>query len=247
MKPRLFQKIWITYRTRIDGIYLPYKEFPFIGLFRKPKELPERGVANFGTITIKKGFKILQIGGGDGFTSINTLKLLNDSGYLSIYEGGEESIKRMTHNLGLHGFLGSTNYDIIHSIVGDSILVYGLPSIGVEIIDPLTLPRCDYLELDCEGSEKSILEKMIIRPNYIVAEIHPHLIGAGCEWLFSWVESNLYSITYLSGHDGKLISINEFRELYEFNLITGKKQKHSITGRAPMVVGLKKINHNNTN
>jgi hypothetical protein len=33
VNPRLFQKLWINYLSKIEGFYLPFKDFPVLGLF----------------------------------------------------------------------------------------------------------------------------------------------------------------------------------------------------------------------
>jgi hypothetical protein len=119
--------------------------------------------------------------------------------------------------------------------------VYGGNTLNSALVHPKYLPECDYLELDCEGSEKSILEKMRINPKFIVVEVHPKLIGEDVKWLEEFLLNNNYNVDYYSGHDGIIITKNEFLELYEFNLRTGENRLDGIQGRAPMVIGMIKM------
>lgn len=41
-----------------------------------------------------------------------------------------------------------------------------------EFVHPINLPKCDVLELDCEGAEVEILKEMIIQPTTVVVETH---------------------------------------------------------------------------
>jgi hypothetical protein len=55
--------------------------------------------------------------------------------------------------------------------VGPEVKVRGTPD-GSANIAPDELPDCDVLEMDCDGAEIEILEKMQIRPDLIIVETH---------------------------------------------------------------------------
>jgi hypothetical protein len=151
--------------------------------------------------------------GGSGITSLYTLRSIGENGFLTIYEDGKESIRVIDLNPTNNSF---NNYKIIQAIVGDEKNVYGGNTLESLFVHPKDLPECDYLELDCEGSEKSILENMRINPGYIVVEIHPRLIGENIRWLDSFIFHRNYFVDYYSGHDGNIITRTEFLELYDF-------------------------------
>lgn len=162
---------------------------------------------------------------------------LSKNGFLTIYEGGDKSVERITKNINLNGF---EKYNIIHGVVGQNIDVYGgSTNLAIKVL-PEDLAECDYLELDCEGSEKSILESMFIRPKYITIEIHPFLISKSIDWLYDFILKNDYIVAFFSGHDGVLLSESEFKFLYNHNLSTGEKRHKNLLGRAPMVICLTK-------
>lgn len=220
----------------IQGFRIYAKDYIILGHLRKPiHDLPEKGVRIGILKYVGYGMNCVQVGGGSGITSLYTLDKIGNDGLLTIYEGGYESTIIIKKNLSINNF---TNYRIKHAIVGMEKNVYGGDLTQAELIDPINLPQCNYLELDCEGSEKSILENMKIRPDFIVVEIHPNLIDESVDWLYNWINQNSYAIDYYSGHDGNLITGEEFTKLYNHNLKTGEGRVESISGRAPMVIGL---------
>ena len=229
-----------SFVRNIEGFKINSNYYVILGHLRKKPlyTLPEKGVRIGIDKYVGYGMNCVQVGGGAGITSLHTLDKIGNEGLLTIYEGGYESILRIKKNLTINNF---TNYIIKHAIVGVEKNVYGGDLTEAEIIDPINLPQCNYLELDCEGSEKSILENMKIRPEFIVAEIHPKLINESFDWLYKWIKINHYVIDYYSGHDGNLITNEEFLELYSYNLRTGKKKMDLIIGRTPLVIGLIKI------
>ena len=232
----------IDYSVNIQGFRLKIRSYVFLGLFRKKKwatnPLPEKGVRLGIDKYLSTGMSVVQVGGGSGITSLHTLRSIGENGFLTIYEGGKESIRVTDLNLTNNNF---NNYKIIQAIVGDEKNVYGGNTLKSLFVHPKDLPNCDYLELDCEGSEKSILENMRINPKFIVVEVHPKLIGEDVKWLEEFLINNNYRVDYYSGHDGNTMTRNEFLELYKFNLRTGENRLDGIQGRAPMVVGLIKM------
>src|SRR3990170_300190 len=61
---------------------------------------------------------------------------------------------------------------VIHGFVGSIISTWGDLN-GAEKIN--NIPKCDILELDCEGAEREILSKLDIEPRVIIVESHGHL------------------------------------------------------------------------
>ena len=61
-------------------------------------------------------------------------------------------------------------------------------------LDPASLPACDILELDCEGSEVEILEGLECRPRDVIVETHEP-IGVPPEAVAAVLESRGYTIT----------------------------------------------------
>lgn len=232
----------IYYRVDRWDLKLTVRDYLIIGFFRKStfyNSIPEKGVQYGIDLYVKPGMMALQIGGGAGITSLRTLSKLDNSGYLTIYEGGKESVTVIKKNIYLNGY---KNFKIIQSIVGENINVFGGNISNSMIISAKDLPSCDYLELDCEGSEKGILESILNLPRYIVMEVHPKLIGHPINWLYKFIHENNYLVDYLMGHNGNRLAEEEFQILYNHNLTTGENSMRDIKGVAPMVIGLIHLN-----
>jgi hypothetical protein len=82
---------------------------------------------------------VVQVG---GTTSLYTLRSIGENGFLTIYEGGKESIRVIDPNLTKNNF---NNYKIIQDIVGDEKNVYPGNTLESLFVHPKDLSRCDYL------------------------------------------------------------------------------------------------------
>ena len=237
----LFKKLWpkkeFTYEFK--GLHFKKKDYAFFWRFRINKFIPqERGLYQIAYNLIEPGMRVNIIAGGSGITALFSLKKLNNNGNVTIYEGGRESVDNINRNLSFNGF---ENFKTIHGIVGEEINVYGGSSVDAIHIKPSEIEDCDYLELDCEGSEKDILQNMVIKPKFITIEIHPNLIKESYKWLFNWVKNNSYKILSFSGHDGFVLNESMFKELYNHNLSRSNKYIDNTLARAPMIISLQKI------
>ena len=120
-------------------------------------------------INVAKGDKVVVIGGGLGVTSIVAAKMTGPGGSVVCYEGsvsGYASIYKAIRINKVSGIIKLHN-----KIVGDPIHVYG-EDITPYFLHTSKIPDCDVMELDCEGSEISILKNMKNRPRIIIVETH---------------------------------------------------------------------------
>lgn len=90
----------------------------------------------------------------------------------------------------------------------------GIPD-DLTIVSPKELPDCDVLELDCEGSELSILQSLSIRPQLIFIEIHPHKGGFGPYAVLEELDQLGYDIVRRYTHDGQVLSHEELLQRLE--------------------------------
>ncbi len=91
---------------------------------------------------------------------------------------------------------GTCNATIHHAIVASPIGVYGDRTAYGEIVPPAALPECDVLEMDCEGSEIEILQKMTIRPRAVLVETHG-IFGASTDSVAALLTGLGYAVTDL--------------------------------------------------
>jgi hypothetical protein len=116
---------------------------------------------------IKPEHNVVIIGGGAGITTVKCADVVE--GNVTVFEGSENLVEMIGKTVEYHCL--EDTVDIQHSIVGTPEKLFGNGNFS-EQVEPSELPDCDFLELDCEGSEYEILENMDIRPQYIVVETH---------------------------------------------------------------------------
>ncbi len=132
--------------------------------------------------------RIVIVGGGVGVTAVIAAKL---GGSVICYEGGAEEVRHVIDTANMNG----VSVTVHHAVVGNPSHVYGSTDQAMQIA-PEALPECDVLELDCEGSEISILSQMTIRPRVVLVETHG-VYGAPTERCRELLESRGYTVTDL--------------------------------------------------
>ncbi len=204
-----------------------YNEGVLVEFFdnEKIKEDPKE---EFGIILGHKNFtksedKVVIIGGGYGITAYWASKIVGKNGNVIIYEGGEESFNRVKRTLKINSDFN--NYQVYQSIVGENINVYGGSTNNSNFISAKDIPKCDVLELDCEGSELNILKTMTIRPRIIIVEIHPKAYKP-VNIILKVLNQIGYKIVQKSGHNGELLNKKELEQLLKIeNKFNKKKHK----------------------
>lgn len=116
---------------------------------------------------VQPGDRVTVVGGGKGITAVVAAQQAGQSGTVICYEAspaGVLEVRRAAER-------NRTAIDIREALVGPAVHVYGA-AVTRHTVPPASLPDCDVLELDCEGSEVTILREMTIRPRAIVVETH---------------------------------------------------------------------------
>lgn len=135
----------------------------------KDKPEYESGIVSGLKKHVKKGDRIVIVGGGWGVTAVKAAKESSPSGEVVVYEGSIHEFKYITDTIRRNDI--RDQIEVIHGIVGPNISLRGRSGEASQIY-PEKLPNCDVLELDCEGSEIDILENLTIRPRVIIVESH---------------------------------------------------------------------------
>ena len=78
-------------------------------------------------------------------------------------------------------------------------------------IQTTELPDVDVVEMDCEGSEISILENMNINPRCMIIELHPHRYGEPRNKGIHLVEELGYQIVDVVDQYGNTIEYERFK------------------------------------
>jgi len=120
----------------------------------------------------EKGNGIVIIGGGYGVSTVRAAEAVGISGSVVTYEGSENHVEYIKETVDMNGV--QKIVDIEHAIVGEALQLLDDPG-DAEVIGPGDLPECDVLAMDCEGAEKEILNKLVIRPSTVIVETHDHL------------------------------------------------------------------------
>ena len=120
---------------------------------------------------VATGDTVRVVGGGYGITAVIAAQMVREQGKVYIYEGAANQIRTIQRTIYLNNI--DNIMDIKHAIVGDAVELKSGAD-GAERIPPEELPSCDVLEMDCEGSEISILNNMDICPGTIIVETHPN-------------------------------------------------------------------------
>lgn len=136
---------------------------------QKNKPYYESGLISGIEEYVRKGDNVVIVGGGLGVTAVKAARNVGSSGKVTVYEGSDKEVNHVQDTIRKHKV--SDRVNVIHGIVGPKISLRGEAG-KPSRISPEQLPECDVLELDCEGAEIEILEKMSIRPRVILVESH---------------------------------------------------------------------------
>lgn len=163
--------------------------------------------------TVKKGDVVVVIGGGYGVTAVYAAECVGPDGHVHIYEASKKQVEIIREALSLHNV--SDRCTVNHAIVGDDFQVYdgrGDP----RSIKAGSLPSCDLLEMDCEGAELNILQDLLIRPQRLIVEIHPHHHEGDPEGVINTLSNLGYDIEHRVDQYGKNLTESELFDLLHF-------------------------------
>lgn len=180
----------------------------------------------------KPSDKILAIGLGQATTLIAVVKMLDNSGFYRCIESSESQIKIASENINLNE-IDRSKYEIINGYAGKEIFgSYGNPS-----ENPININDFDFniLEMDCEGSELSILNSLTKTPDYIIVEVHPYNYPgdfSDFELFIDFMKSKEYRYECSFGHNGDMLNFNDASNYY--NLSINRKHDCMIANNSHM-------------
>lgn len=132
---------------------------------------------------------VVIVGAGRGVTTVVAASAASE-GNVKCFEGNLGGVRAARRVANLNGVLGRITLE--HVVVGEAIGVYG-NELATKVIAPVDLPKCDVLELDCEGSEIGILRDMLIEPRVVLVETHGFL-GAPTKEVWKILEARGYAV-----------------------------------------------------
>lgn len=127
------------------------------------------------------------VGGGLGITTVIAARTAER---ITTYEAGRVNARNIQRTVDYHDL---DNVEVVPKPVGNPISIWGRESASNDVISPESLPDCDVLELDCEGSELEILNYLTIDPRTIVVESHG-MLGSTSDEITSTLDSLGYGI-----------------------------------------------------
>lgn len=122
---------------------------------------------------IRTGDTVVQVGAGVGVSTVIAAEQSGITGRAITFEAGGDqlAITRETLELNEKTWQSRAPVDLRHALVGNAVRVPG--DLGdPDLVDPVSLPECDLLGLDCEGAELEILRNMSKNPDRVVVESH---------------------------------------------------------------------------
>jgi hypothetical protein len=196
-------------------ILFKYFKYDFEDYFVNSK--PEKVLVESHNEYTRLGDRVGIVGGGIGVTAIYCSKIVSELGSVEVYEGGLESTLRIQDNILLNH---SKNITVHHAFIGDNIDIYGGNSEDAPQLNIKDILNFDVLELDCEGSEYSILTQLskidLNLPRHIFVEYHPVKFIDYNSFFSSSLD--LYELIKYIDLQGKVISLEQLID----NLNNGK-------------------------
>lgn len=175
----------------------------------------------------KPNDRILAIGLGSGTTLIPMVKLMNNlqGGFYRCIEASESQINIAKKNIELNN-IDISKFEIVNAFAGSE--VYG--SYGESSKKNIDINNYDFdvLEMDCEGSELSILQSLTKRPRNIIVELHPRHFDEehkDFDNFLRLMEKKGYKYQFAYGHNGDYLDIQYARKYY--NSTNTLREDHS--------------------
>lgn len=156
----------------------------------------------------KPGDRVIIIGGGRGVTTVRSAWESGHDGKVIVYEASNKYSEIIESTVELND-VGS-QVDIRNALVGPDIAVYSSEdNESHRGVSPEELPKCDVLEMDCEGAELEVVRNLNIRPNTIIMEVHPQRYDRAPEAIDEL--SNIgYNIVRYRTNEGEPLCEDEF-------------------------------------
>lgn len=137
-----------------------------------------------------RGDNVVIVGGGWGVSSVIAAQMTGPEGSVMTFEASPRYARYVEETVALNEV--DDRVEIEDAVVSRTISTLGTNKSG-EVIDPSNLPDCDVLELDCEGVELDILDKIEIQPRTIIVESHG-IYGSPTEEVVEKLKSRSYRV-----------------------------------------------------
>jgi hypothetical protein len=159
--------------TKLNGVKTRYKRIgddivPWRAGHPTPEDY-ESGIVDSLRTHVREGDEVVVVGCGWGVSATVAAKTTGSTGQVTAYEASPKQAEFAQETIELNGI--EDQVDIKIGVVSQAVSTYNSDQ-SKNIISPSYLPECDVLEMDCEGAEMTILDKLEIRPRIIIVETH---------------------------------------------------------------------------
>lgn len=119
---------------------------------------------------------VVIVGGGLGVSSIVAANNVGKDGVIHTFEASNAQYSKINTTISLNKADDrvNLNHSYVSKVNKTSEKKYG-SSEDAKFVPAKDLPKCDVLELDCEGAEINILENMTICPDVFIVETHGYM------------------------------------------------------------------------
>jgi Methyltransferase FkbM domain len=191
--PVRYSGIAISKDRRWGDLTIPVFMAPFMG-----RDIHNYEEALIGGIrsNVRRGDTVVVVGAGEGVTTTIAAQAAGDGGSVICFEGSEDFARDVRVTAARNGV--GPRVTVHHAIVGKNINVYGHKELNksAKLLAPEDLPNCDVLEMDCEGAEIEILDRLKFFPRVILVETHG-VHGAPTDNVRKMLESRGYDVADL--------------------------------------------------
>lgn len=176
-------------RTRIlNGVAVPGTEFA-----PEQDHYPDHEgvVVNALRRHVRRGDSVVVVGGGWGTTAVVAARMTHFEGDVTVYEPSSKMFDRLRRTVEVNGVgdVVTLEHAAIGPVTESSERIFG--EVSGDTRPPGAVPRCDVLDVDCEGAELDVLRALDFTPRLLTVEAHPHL---GCS--ADEVETELVDLGY---------------------------------------------------
>lgn len=169
-RERLFNTVRVRPYRLFDGI-VPWELPQDLGGHRNPEEY-EWALVDGIRERASAGDSVVIVGGGLGVSSVVAARQVGPEGRVTTYEGAARAAELVVDTAELNGV--GDRVSVVHGVVADAVRLTGELGDAARV-DPVELPDCDLLVMDCEGAEVAVLRGMELRPEALVVETHGNL------------------------------------------------------------------------
>jgi hypothetical protein len=164
---------------------------------------------------VQPGDRVAIVGGGYGVTLVTAARRAGPGGYIVCYEPVGRRVIDMQDAVRMNGV--QTTVEFVQAVVERAVALFG-PGWNAPVLPATHIPRCDVLEMDCEGAEIDVLQGLSFRPRVIAVETHGYL-GSPSATVRKVLEEMAYTV---EDHGPAEADAHDFCEERDIRVLVGR-------------------------